>query len=111
MLVTLRIAFHMAAIAVSLAVIDQVFRNQYVPLVHLLLNWLRPGYFLVFAATVACIINRRPALLAMLLGLGFLLTYQDIKHDLFAPATAVLIGAVIARAVLALANEGHEEEP
>lgn len=104
-MVVTRILFHMAVIAVVLNLADQALADEYVPLAHALLAWLRPGHFLLFSVTTACLANRRPAFLAAILGLAFLLTYQEIRHNLLAPGIAILLGVLAARLVVALTEE------
>lgn len=109
-MVVTRILVHMAILAVVLHLADRALVGHHVPLAQVLLDGLRPGYFMVFALTVACLVNRRPAFLAALFALAFLLTYQEIKHDLLTPGIAILLGILAARLVLLLATEAHEEE-
>jgi hypothetical protein len=48
--------------------------------------------------------------LAALLGVAFLCTYQRIQDDVIAPAIPVLLGVLAARVVRALTNEARDEE-
>lgn len=109
MAVVARIILHAACLTVVLNVVDQALAERYVPLAQLLLNWLRPGHFIVFAVSAASVANRRPAFLLAVLVIGYLFTYQSL-HDPLAPAVAVILGLLAARAVLALAAEADPEE-
>jgi len=100
-----RILLHTTILAVALNLIHFALINQYVPVAHAVLDWLSPGYYCVFSLVVAFLINRRPAMLASVLALLFILGYQAIAEELGRYVIAVLLGVLAARGVLALAGE------
>jgi len=100
----------MAIIALVLNIADQALAHQYAPLLHGLLRWLQPGHYLIFATSMACILNRRPGLLALGLGLTYLATWHRIQYDLVTPGTAILLGILAAQLTNALITEGRPQE-
>jgi hypothetical protein len=109
-MILLRILLHAAIIAGALNLIGLALKNQGVPLASVLLDWLSPGWYCIFALTVACLINQRPLVLVALLGLGFLLGYQAVSHELGGLALAIFLGVLAARGLRALAFEAAPEE-
>ncbi len=110
-MVIIRICLHMAFIWAVLTLLDYSVVHREVPLVQALLDWMRPGFFLVYAVTLAAILNKRPVLLGVVHGLAFVFTWHTIKHDLISPGIAILLGGLTAIVVRAVAQEAHPEGP
>jgi hypothetical protein len=76
------------------------------------LSWLSPGHFLAFSLTLAALLNGRPFLLVVLLGVGLLVAFPVVRQDPVKFLFAICLGVAAALLVNALFNEamrGQEE--
>mgnify|MGYP003563810427 CR=1 FL=1 len=106
-----RIIVHATVLAVVLNLFNRVVyeSNAYIPLVRELLDWLSPGAFVVFSLTLACILNRRPALLTVVFFCSFLALAYHVEDPL-SIGVAMLLGAAAAWVIVILADENFQEE-
>ena len=107
-----RIIIHATVIAIVLNLINRLVyeSNAYIPLVRELLEWLSPFGFFLFSLTVASLLNRRAAFLAVACFFSFLALAFQIDDPL-PIGVAILLGALVAaitRAVLG-ENDGGVE--
>jgi len=107
-----RIAIHTLIVATILNLANRVVEesNAYIPLVRELLEWLSPFGFFLFSLTLACLLNRRPALLVVICCFSFLALAFQIDDPL-PIGVAMLFGvivAVITRAILGENSGGVE---
>ncbi len=109
-MILLRIILHTIILVLSLLIFSAVASAFGLGLVSGLLDWLAPGAFVVFSLTLATLLNRRPLLLVVLLGIGLLVCFPVVKGNPVAFLFAICLGVAAALLTGALFRETRAPE-
>jgi hypothetical protein len=110
LMILLRIVLHTVIGMLVLTILAGTASMIGIPLVSGLLEWLNPGSFLAFSLTLAALLNRRPLLLFVLLGVCLLVCFPLVQTNPAGFLLAVLLGAATAFLAGALFREGAVPE-